>query len=249
MSPGCVGTPSSAASAASVHEKHPEVGRISPAPRPIDPEHLEPLAFARAGRRCRAASAPGRRGPAAPRSRRASCPATSEVSATSRPASAFSSVDLPTFGGPTSATSKPSRIRSATRLPASSRSIAAATCPTAPARRSIEVRRAAPRRRSRSTPRPGQRANQLRAPVRRRAATAPRPSSATACRCCAAVSAAIRSPSPSTCARSSRPLTSARRVNSPGSASRSPRCPPAPRAPTGRPPGRHAAAARPCPRR
>ena len=44
-------------------------------------------------------------------------PATSEVSATSRPASAFSSVDLPTFGGPTSATSKPSRIRSATRLP------------------------------------------------------------------------------------------------------------------------------------
>ena len=46
-------------------------------------------------------------------------PATSEVSAASRRASAFNSVDLPTFGRPTSATSKPSRTRSAIRPPLS----------------------------------------------------------------------------------------------------------------------------------
>ena len=47
-------------------------------------------------------------------------PAISDVIAASRPTNAFKSVDFPIFGGPTIATSKPSLIRSATKVPASS---------------------------------------------------------------------------------------------------------------------------------
>ena len=45
-------------------------------------------------------------------------PATSDVIAACRPAKAFNNVDLPILGGPIIATSKPSRTRSATKLPA-----------------------------------------------------------------------------------------------------------------------------------
>ena len=68
-------------------------------------------------------------------------PATSEVSAASRRASAFSSVDLPTFGRPTSATSNPSRTRSAIRPPLSSCCIAAWTSRSASGDRGEHVRR------------------------------------------------------------------------------------------------------------
>ena len=47
-------------------------------------------------------------------------PACSDVMAASLPASAFKSVDLPTFGFPTIATSKPTLIRSATFIPVDS---------------------------------------------------------------------------------------------------------------------------------
>ena len=233
-----------------VDQEDPQVGLRRPARAPARSRAPRPGRPARAVPPCRAASAAARPGPSAPRSRRGWCPATSEVSAASRRASAFSSVDLPTFGRPTSATSNPSRTRSAIRLPRSSCCIAACN------------RRAARRRRREHVVRQllvgevdgrldeGERPHELRAASPPPAATAPRPSARSACRCCAAVSAASRSPSPSTCARSSRPFSSARRVNSPGSAGRSPsmRAKRRQHRPA-RPPGCHAAATPPRPRR
>ena len=196
-----------------------------PAPRPVRRPSRSPAMSSRVSGR-------------PPRSIRTSItsrvvPATSEVSAASRPASAFSSVDLPTFGGPTSATSKPSRTRSA--MPAAAQ--LALASPPATSRRSPAHRREHAGRQllvgevDRRLDE-GQRPDQPAAASPPPAATARPPSARSACRRCAAVSAASRSPSPSTCARSSRPFSSARRVNSPGSAGRRPgdrrRAPPAP---------------------
>ena len=67
---------------------------------------------------------------------------------------------------------------------------------------------------------------------------------------CASVSASIRSARPSTSVRSSLPFSKARRANSPGSARRhAGEARAAHRARRGSPRGRHAAGARPCPRR
>ena len=107
------GTPSAATSLGPVDQEHPQVGRLGPraAPARCRAPRSAPPASRRPAVSSRVSASPSRSSRTSITSR--VVPATSEVSATSRPASAFSSVDLPTFGGPTSATSKPSRIRSA----------------------------------------------------------------------------------------------------------------------------------------
>ena len=149
-------------------------------------------------------------------------PAISEVIAASRPASAFSSVDFPAFGGPTMATSNPSRMRSATVAPAASRAKVAEHGVDQvedfgrDVDRHLLVGEIDRRLQQRSGP-----DQSCAASFRRAAPTAPE-RTRSAWRRCASVSASIRSARPSTWARSSRPFSSARRVNSPGSASRRP---------------------------
>ena len=151
-------------------------------------------------------------------------PAISDVMAASRPASAFRSVDLPAFGAPMIATSKPSRIRSAARPPCTSCRRSACT--------------ARPRARTSGATSTGTSSSaksmvaSINAAARinfSRHSSALRPiapdRTRNACRRCASVSASIRSARPSTWARSSLPFSNARRVNSPGSANRSPGSP------------------------
>ena len=146
-------------------------------------------------------------------------PAISEVMAASRPAIRLRSVDLPTFGGPTIATSNPSRTRSAIRTPSYSRCMPArtrvisastsgrvSTGTSSSAKSIVASSSAAARIRSRRQPS----ATSPNAPDNTRSACLRWPS----------VSASIKSASPSTWARSSWPFSSARRVNSPASAAR-----------------------------
>ena len=149
-------------------------------------------------------------------------PGSSDTMARAALLSAVSSDDLPTLGGPASATRRPSRTMrprptdsTAALTLMESDSIAAITdagssADTSPSsekssRASISARA------SSSVSR--QPAIWPDSPPARRAA---------ACCRCVSVSASMRSPRPSTSVRSSRPLRNARRVNSPASASRRP---------------------------
>ena len=146
-------------------------------------------------------------------------PAISDVIAASRPASAFKSVDFPAFGAPMIATSNPSRMRSAIRLPSISRPMSprtpdnrattsgpTSTGTSSSAKSIVTSKSDAARIRSR----------------RQRSASPPRAPENILCawRRCASVSASISAPSPSTWVRSIRSFIRARRVNSPGSAIR-----------------------------
>mmetsp|Transcript_73 Transcript_73/g.230 ORF Transcript_73/g.230 Transcript_73/m.230 type:complete len:320 (-) Transcript_73:28-987(-) len=150
-------------------------------------------------------------------------PAIGETIAAGRSASAFSSVDLPAFGGPRMATRTPSRTTSP-RPPSPS-------CASTSDRRRrtfcIAPKSASVVTSSASSPK------SMRASVCARAARSSwrHPSSLlrcappilrSACLRCSSVSALIRSASPSTCVSSMRPLANACRVNSPGSAIRRP---------------------------
>ena len=148
-------------------------------------------------------------------------PGISEVSAASLPANALIKVDFPLFGGPTIATSNPSRTLSAIRAPALSarksvnrehsisRTSGATSTGTSSSAKSIVASSNAAARISFA------RQTSARCPM------AP-DKTRSACFRCTSVSASIKSANPSTCARSRRSFSRARRVNSPGSAGRSP---------------------------
>ena len=150
-------------------------------------------------------------------------PANGEVIATSRPAIAFISVDLPTFGGPAITTTKPERSRSADCALASARSIRSTARPRRlPDRLRRQVRGVldvgkVELRLDRRHRVEKQAANgvALRAAARRPRSAAP-------------AAAAPRSPprpdrrAPRPRDRSILPFRKARQANSPGSASRSP---------------------------
>ena len=144
----------SSARPASIHPEH-QVG----VGRPLRAHGARPPARpdrrCRGCRRCRAASPDSRRDRDAPRSRRAWCPAIGDTIAASRRAIRLSRVDLPAFGGPAIATTRPSRSRSPRAAPASASAISSRSSraiverrrrPDPPARR--------PRRKNRSAPRP-----------------------------------------------------------------------------------------------
>ena len=138
-------------------------------------------------------------------------PGAASTIAASRPASAFNKLDLPALGGPISTTAIPSRMRSP-RLPSlRCRSISPCIVATSP-------RTAAARPAGKSSSEKSISASRraIAAINRRLQPLYSRPSSPSscrnACRCCAAVSAAIRSASASAWVRSSLPCRNARRV-------------------------------------
>ena len=148
-------------------------------------------------------------------------PASSETIAASRRASALSRLDLPTFGGPASATRKPSRSDLAAVAVVEVRTRSPPRAPAMSARASASASRGEVGliREVDGGFDQRQRLDQPRAPalveLRQRAAACRR-----AWRRCASVSASMRSARPSTSARSSLPFSKARRANSPGSARR-----------------------------
>ena len=92
---------------ARVDQDERDVGALAPPRARAAPSSSRSPAAAGAcgaGRRCRSAGTSGRRARARCRSRRASCPGTSETIVRSAPISALKSDDLPTFGRPRIAT-------------------------------------------------------------------------------------------------------------------------------------------------
>ena len=137
-----------------------------------------------------------------PRSRRTSItsrvvPAISEVIAISRPEIAFNSVDFPAFGAPIIATSNPSRIRSATKLPAISTSKLCTTCVIRPCTSGVTSVGTSSSAKSIVTSINAVARNKC---CRHSSTSFPKCPEKTrlAWRLCASVSALIRSPSPST---------------------------------------------------
>ncbi len=142
-----------------------------------------------------------------------------ETIAASRPAMAFSRLDLPTLGGPTMAISRPSRRRMPAAPFANSASTSVRTPLTAAAAfPSISGGNSSSAKSMPASNSANARCSAARQPAKRICAAPPAPLNA--CRRCAAVSARTRSESASTETRSRRPLSNARRVNSPASASR-----------------------------
>ena len=146
-------------------------------------------------------------------------PGSSVTMATSDFASALSRLDFPAFGGPASATRKPSRmmrprptVSIAASISLASEPSESAKCagnsPTSPSSEKSSWASISARASSRRSRQPSSCADNT--PLRR----------AMACLRWPSVSASIRSPRPSTSVRSSLPFSKARRVNSPASASR-----------------------------
>ena len=147
-------------------------------------------------------------------------PACGETIATSRRASSFISVDLPTFGGPAIATTSPSRSRSLRPCAASTSSISPSSASIFASAGAISSAGTSPSSEKSMPASISADASMIRA-RQSRARSPSRPFSwRSAWRRCRSVSAWIRSSRPSASVRSSFPFSNARRVNSPGSAAR-----------------------------